>query len=312
MGRGEGAVEAAEEVDEQQQEAGVADVDVGGEDEEEVAENAGGGEAEEVAGGVEGAELPADVVEGGEADDEDEPKGGEEGAEDAGDVEGAERGVEVVVLPNGGGEDLHGLVEGGGGGGEQAEELGVEAVDVVEVDDGDLLVEDGGEEADGDHEGEDEEEEDQGGLAEDVDGLGDAVVGDEGADEGGLGKPALDFLGVGDFDPEAVGAIGGVDGELGHDDAVATAQGVVAVFEGEAGKDDAVFVELHIGAEGVGALLVVGRAGRVLASDEAEEQEQGEETFHRGLLSDGWLTVIWQRAQSKWRVKRRPSALTRV
>ena len=150
---------------------------------------------------------------------------------------GVEGGMVVEVTPRLWSEHLNGSIERGRGGYQQAEQRGIEGIDVAEVDDICLVpmqVLHGIGSDDHDTEGQEDE---QVGVGEEVDELGNGVIGRHTLQQFRLAYPSLGNLVVGHLHPHGVYAVGRYGGYFCYDDAFALCD-----IEG---------VESHIG-QGVG------------------------------------------------------------
>lgn len=203
-------------------EAGVADVVGRRQREEEVEHHAHASQPGHVGGDVGPVEAPPHVVEHGQGRDAHEPHARHEDRQDEREAEGVERGVIVEFHPRFGHEVLQAAVERGGSRDGQAEQGGIEAADVVEVDDVQVAPAGGLDEEKGHHEHHDAEGQARAAAAERVDELRDGVVGHGGLGQAALAGPAHRGLVACQFEPDAVRRVFRHEGYVGHDDLVAT------------------------------------------------------------------------------------------
>lgn len=205
-------------------EQGVAHVVERGDGEHDVAHAAHGCQTAEVEQGLWGGQQVAHVVEGGYRHDEHGPHRHEEHAQHRGHGEGVERGVEVEVLPQPRGEHLYGGVERSRRCHDDAEQRGVEGVDVVEVDDVSLAAQQLPDEPPGAEEPHDGEEHYEVRVGEVGYELGYGVVGHDLRQHAALARPPERRRVVGKLHPHRVDGVGRHYADVRHHHVVALAQ----------------------------------------------------------------------------------------
>ena len=114
-------------------EEGIADVIESSDAEDHVTDGTDGEEAAEVEDGTAQGEVPCDIVDGGDSDDDNGPDGGDEESQMKGHTKGIERGMVVEMTPRLRAEELDGAVEDGRGGHQKTKGRRIERGDIVEV-----------------------------------------------------------------------------------------------------------------------------------------------------------------------------------
>ena len=169
--------------------------------------------------------MVAHVVDGCQPHDEHDPHGHEEDAQRERDGEGVERGVVIEMDPHLRREGLQAGVERGGRGHDEAEQRGVERLDVVEMDQVGLVLADAPQQVGGRYDGDDNEEHDDVGVGEGRYELGDGVVGHDAWQHARLSGPPKLGVVVAQLHPNGVDLVGGHHAYVGHDEVVALAHG---------------------------------------------------------------------------------------
>ena len=202
-------------------EEGVADVIEGGDAEDDVTDGTDGQKSAEVKNGAAEGEVASDVVDGGDGDDDDGPDGGDEESEVEGHAEGVERGMIVEMSPRLRAEELDGAVEDGRRGYQQTKGRRIERGNIIEVHN---LCAPPHQTAYavGRHnhhtEGEEYEQMD---IGEEVDELTDGIVGGYLRQKFTFMDPAEGELVTGDLYPDGVDGVGGDGHDVGHNDTLA-------------------------------------------------------------------------------------------
>lgn len=236
--------------DEKQQEE-VADIDVRRQDKEKVAEDAAGHQSQHVENGSRRGELAEQGFEHRQSDNEEQPDAEQEQRKDERHFERRQGGVEVKMLPSVGHKHLHRFVHRGAERQQQTEEERIYAVDIVEIDHAQLLFAKSAKQVDTDKQGENNDEIRGVRIAEQVNGLRNAVGRNERADEFFLAYPPLRLLRMRQLHPYTVHAVGGMHGKLRHHHAVSFVQADECVLDGQAFQVDGIADHLQIGVPGV-------------------------------------------------------------
>lgn len=112
----------------------IADINVSGQDEEEITENAARHQPQQVEDGGRRSKLAEQIVEHGQGDNDKQPNAGQEYRKNERHLEWRQGGIEVKMLPSIGYKHLHRLVDGSAERHQQTEEKRIDAVDIIEVD----------------------------------------------------------------------------------------------------------------------------------------------------------------------------------
>ncbi len=236
--------------DEKQQEK-VADIDVRRQDKEKVAEDAARHQSQHVENGSRRGELAEQGFEHRQSDNEEQPDAEQEQRKDERHFERRQGGVEVKMFPSVGHKHLHRFVHRSAERQQQTEEQRIYAVDIVEIDHAQLLFAKSAKQVNTDKQGENNDEIRGVRIAEQVDGLRNAVGRNERADEFFLAYPPLRLLRMRQLHPYTVHAVGGMHGKLRHHHAVSFVQADECVLDGQAFQVDGIADHLQIGVPGV-------------------------------------------------------------
>ena len=133
-----------------------------------------------------------------------------------GNGEGVERRMVVEMAPRLGVDQLYGAIEDCRGSDEQAEERGIEGVDVAEMDHVGMATIEACDHEGGHAEHHDGKHDEQVGVGEEVDEARDGVVGCHGGEHVGLVHPADGLLVAGHLHPYGVDGVGGQRDDVAH------------------------------------------------------------------------------------------------
>ena len=159
----------------------VTDINVRGQDEEEVAEDAARHQPQQIENGGGRSELAEQIVEHGQRDDNKQPDAQQKNRKDERHLERRKGGIKVEMLPGIGDKHLHRLVNRSTERHQQTEEKRIDAVDIIEVNHLQLLLHESTEQVGPDKEGENDDEIRSVSIAEKVDKLRNTIGGHEGA-----------------------------------------------------------------------------------------------------------------------------------
>lgn len=218
-----------------------------GQDEKEITEDARRHQPQKVKNSGSRGKLSKDIVQDCQHHDDEQPYTSQEHRQDERHFEGRKRGIEVEMFPRFGHKDLHGFVDHGTESHQQTERKRIYTVDVVEIDNRQLIAPKSPIEVEPHEEGENADEVRRVRVTEKIDGLRNAVGGNERTHKFPFAYPALSLLRMGELYPNAVHCVGRMHGELGHDYAVAFVKMYKCIFNGQALQSHGILNNLEVG-----------------------------------------------------------------